>query len=518
MQLLETYLRELYEIRSTGAGVKETSYYPALSKLLNEVGKPLKPRVLCVIHLQDRGAGLPDGGLFTADQFNTKSDAKPREGQLPSRGAIEVKPVGDDAWLTAESAQVTRYWKKYRQVLVTNYRDFVLVAPGPDGKPTKVESFRLAESEKDFWSLAAHPRKIAKAQNERFTEFLKRVLQYKATLASPEDVAWFLASYARDALSRIEGLDIPALASVRSALEEALGLKIEDEKGEHFFRSTLVQTLFYGVFSAWVFWAKKHPPTERKARFDWRLSVYHLSVPVLRTLFHELTDPSRLRELGLAEALDLAGAVLNRVERASFFERFQQEHAVQYFYEPFLKHFDPQLRKDLGVYYTPPEIVTYMIERVDRVLRDELNLSDGLADPNVFILDPCCGTGSFLVEAVRRIHRTIEERGADALTAAELKQAVLSRIFGFEILPAPFVVAHLQMGLLLQSLGAPLSEKKTRARERLSDQCAYRMGSAQRTQENAHLSGVRQGTCRVRSSQARHRHPGYSWQPALRRF
>lgn len=219
MLLLETYLRELYEIRSTGAGVKETSYYPALSKLLNEVGKPLKPRVLCVIHLQNRGAGLPDGGLFTADQFNTKSDAKPREGQLPSRGAIEVKPVDDDAWLTAESAQVTRYWKKYRQVLATNYRDFVLVAPGPDGKPTKVESFRLAESEKDFWSLATHPRKTAAGDNERFIEFLKRVLQYKATLASPEEVAWFLASYAHDALRRIEGADIPALVSVRDALK-----------------------------------------------------------------------------------------------------------------------------------------------------------------------------------------------------------------------------------------------------------------------------------------------------------
>ncbi|MFQ5792084.1 MAG: N-6 DNA methylase, partial [Acidobacteriota bacterium] len=389
-----------------------------------------------------------------------RSDSDPRQGQLPSRGAIEVKPTGDDAWLTADSEQVTRYWKKYRQVLVTNYRDFVLVAPGPEGQPVKVETYRLAESEAEFWAAAAHPRKSAVQQNERFAEFLKRVLQHKATLASPEDVAWFLASYARDALSRIEGVDIPALASIRAALEEALGLKIEDEKGEHFFRSTLVQTLFYGLFSAWVFWAKKHPPTDRKAPFDWHLSVYHLSVPVLRTLFHQLTDPGRLRELKLAEALDHAGAVLNRVDRASFFERFQQEEAVQYFYEPFLKHFDPQLRKALGVYYTPPEIVTYMIERVDRVLREQLNLSDGLADPNVFILDPCCGTGSFLVEAVRRIHRTLEKRGADALTAAELKQAVRERIFGFEILPAPFVVAHLQMGLLLQSLGVPLSEEK----------------------------------------------------------
>ena len=77
-----------------------------------------------------------------------------------------------------------------------------------------------------------------------------------APLAAPEDVAWFLASYARDARARIEGADLPALTAVREALEEALGMKFEGEKGEHFFRSTLVQTLFYGVFSAWVLWSE----------------------------------------------------------------------------------------------------------------------------------------------------------------------------------------------------------------------------------------------------------------------
>ncbi len=87
-----------------------------------------------------------------------------------------------------------------------------------------------------------------------------------------EDVAWFLASYAREAKFRVEEGHLPALATIRTALEEALGMKFDTQRGEHFFRSTLVQTLFYGMFSAWVLWSKSHPPTDKKARFDWRLA------------------------------------------------------------------------------------------------------------------------------------------------------------------------------------------------------------------------------------------------------
>jgi hypothetical protein len=455
---LETYLRGLRDIRSLGAAVEETAYYPTLATLLTEVGKKLKPKVRCVMGLQDLGAGFPDGGLFTEEQFDKKHTLKPLPGQAPSRGVIEVKPVKGDAWLTAEGEQVTRYWGKYRQVLVTNYRDFVLVGQDAEGRPAKLESFRLAESEKAFWAAAATPRALAQKIGERFEEYLLRVMRHAAQLAEPEDVAWFLASYARDAKARIEGVELPALATVRTALEEALGLKFEGEKGEHFFRSSLVQTLFYGVFSAWVLWAKQNPPAS-KARFDWYTTARYLRVPMISKLFHLVADPQELEALKLTEVLDWAGLVLNRVDRGSFFDKFQESHAVQYFYEPFLEAFDPELRKELGVWYTPPEIVKYMVERVDTVLRQELALPLGLADKNVYVLDPCCGTGSYLVEVLDRIHRTLKERGEDALLASDLKEAAQKRVFGFEILPAPFVVSHLQLGLLLQNLGAPLSEK-----------------------------------------------------------
>lgn len=460
---VEDYIRELRDIRSSGSGVPETSYYPALAALLNAVGATLKPKVRCIVHVS-HGAGIPDVGLFTPDQFQKTSTEDLLPGTKPSRGVVEAKPTGDDAFLKADSQQVSKYWQAYRQVLVTNFRDFLIIGADSEGKPVKLESYRLAPNETAFWTAASHPRAIAAEHGEAIVDFLKRVMLHAAPLAAPRDLAWFMASYAREALRRVEKKsDVPALSAIRNALQEALAIEFEGKKGEHFFRSTLVQTLFYGVFSAWVLWTREHPPIS-KERFDWRTAGYYLRVPVLAELFHQASNPASLAGLELPEVLDWTGTVLNRVDRTAFFSSFEEHHAVQYFYEPFLEAFDPELRKQLGVWYTPREVVRYMVTRVDRVLREELNLPDGLADPNVYILDPCCGTGSYLIEVLDRIAATLREKGGDALTAQQIKQAAMTRVFGFEILPAPFVVTHLQIGLMLQSLGAPFSDaKKERA-------------------------------------------------------
>lgn len=157
MKPFEQYLQDLRMVRSTGASVPETSYYNALATFLNEIGKTLKPKVRCILQLANRGAGNLDGGLFTFNQFQKTSDTNPLPGQLPERGAIEVKPTSDDAWVTASGKQVMKYWERYGLVLVTNYRDFVLVGKGTNGKPIKLETYRLAGNEAEFWSLTQHP-------------------------------------------------------------------------------------------------------------------------------------------------------------------------------------------------------------------------------------------------------------------------------------------------------------------------------------------------------------------------
>ena len=242
-------------------------------------------------------------------------------------------------------------------------------------------------------------------------------------------------------------------------MEEALGMEFQGKKGEHFFKSTLVQTVFYGVFSAWVLWHKENPL--RRDAFDWKAAAWTLHVPMIKALFEQVATPTKLGPLNLIEVLNWTASALNRVDRPSFFERFVESHAVQYFYEPFLEEFDPDLRKELGVWFTPPEIVQYMVARVDTMLREQMEIPDGLADPRVFVLDPCCGTGAYLVEVLQKIVKTFkEEKGEGAIAELAAKEAAQTRVFGFELLPAPFVVAHLQIGLLLQNLGVSLDDSK----------------------------------------------------------
>jgi hypothetical protein len=118
---VEVYFTQLRDIYASGAGVAETSYYAPLANLLDEVGKHLKPKVRAIINLRNTGGGIPDGGLFTAPQLKGwEPGENPLQGQLPARGAIEVKGASDDAFAVAQSEQVARYVERYGLVLVTN--------------------------------------------------------------------------------------------------------------------------------------------------------------------------------------------------------------------------------------------------------------------------------------------------------------------------------------------------------------------------------------------------------------
>ena len=452
--IVEEYLSDLRRLRASGAATGERSTYPALANLLNAAGATLRPKVFCVSELADQGAGHPDFGLYAAPQVQR---GNPRKGQSPERGVVEVKSPTDDAWLTAQSDQVSRYWHRYRLTLVTNTRDFILLGEDANGSPARLETFSLARSDSEFEANLQRPRAFARKVGAGLGEYLCRALSHRATLSEPGDLAWLLASYARDGLARVESAgDAPSLLAVRSALEDALGVRFQGERGAAFFRSTLVQTLFYGVFSAWVLWSRRTPnPT---APFNWHEAAWELRVPVLRSLFQQLSDPGRLRSLGLVEVLDWTAAALDRVDREAFFARFDEGQAVPYFYEPFLEAFDPALRRQLGVWYTPSEVVRYMVARVDMALRDDLGIADGLAAENVYVLDPCCGTGAYVSETLRRIAHNLQDGGLGALVGARVKRAATERVFGFEIMPAPFVVAHLQVGLTMQDLDAPLSD------------------------------------------------------------
>ena len=455
---VETYFSDLARTRASGGATGELSYHTPLANLLGAVGGALKPKAFCVPELADQGAGHPDFGLYAAKQIQK---GKPREGQTPERGVVEVKSADDDAWLTAEGEQVSRYWNRYRLVLVTNTRDFALVGERA-GRPIMLERFRLAESMEDFERRLNTPRAFARSMGAGLAEYLTRALSHQAAIAEPKDLAWLLASYARDGLSRVERIDASgdALAALRGALEEGLGVRFEGERGLSFFHSTLVQTLFYGVFSAWVLWARQTPqPT---AKFNWHEAVWHLRAPVLAALFQEVAAPNRLQLFDLVEVLDWTSAALDRVDREAFFARFSEGEAVPYFYEPFLEAFDPALRKQLGVWYTPNEVVRYMVARVDKALKDDLGIADGLAAENVYrAWTPAAARGPTWPKCCGVSPQNLEAQGVGALAGARVKSRLATeRVFGFEIMPAPFVVAHLQVGLALDGLGAPLADNE----------------------------------------------------------
>ena len=120
------YFTDLAHVRASGGGTAERSSYGPLANLLNAVGATLKPKVFSIGEPADQGAGHPDFSLYAAKQVQR---GRPREGQLPERGVVEVTAPDEDTKAHGLREQVTRYWGRYRLVVVTNLREFALVGP-----------------------------------------------------------------------------------------------------------------------------------------------------------------------------------------------------------------------------------------------------------------------------------------------------------------------------------------------------------------------------------------------------
>ena len=437
------YLRELHAVRPHGTA--ETSHYPALTKLLNAIGGELKPKVNAISQLKDLGCGMPDYGLFTREQMRRN---KTSHNEKPGRGVVEVKKPDHPMTDLIHSDQTRKYAAGYGTVLATNYWQFCLLAQDGENNNLKtIAEYEMAQSPEEFWAMTQSPQKTAAQHGTALSEFLRRAMEHDAPIESAQDIARILASFAREALFLLEHK--PLAENLRNDLENALSMKFDDAQGKHFFHSTLAQTIFYGLFAAWL---------ETDKHFDWRSASYLIKTPVVGALFHAIMSPDFSRS-GFERLLDGATAALNRVSnKDKVLGGMDTNLAIQHFYEPFLAQFDPVLRREMGVWYTPPEIVRYMVERTDRVLRNELGIDGGLAADNVRVLDPCGGTGAFVAEILRRIQQTCQERGDGALSAQKVKNAAMRRIFSFEILPSSYIVAHWQVGALLKNIGAPLAD------------------------------------------------------------
>ena len=284
---------------------------------------------------------------------------------------------------------------------------------------------------------------------------------------NPRDLAMRMAAKARllrDGINRIlaqEGASGP-LHDLLTAYRNVL---ISDLSRENF-ADLEAQTAAYGLFAA----SCRHEPGA--GPFSRQSAVFAETTPFLRDVFGRIAGPGidpRITWIvdDLARLLDHAdmGAVL-----ADFGGRRVQEDPVVHFYEDFLAAYDPDLREMRGVYYTPEPVVSYIVRSVDRLLRDRFDLADGLADtkkieaempdgemeesPRVLILDPAVGTGTFLREVISTIRATITEKGLAGAWPDYVRDHLLPRLFGFELLMAPYAICHLKLALEIAGLEA----------------------------------------------------------------
>jgi len=462
------FARELRALLAADSTTEE-SYYPALStlftRLLSLRTLPFQVRV----NTSEQRSGVPgfdrpDVALYDREDF----PAVFCEVKLPSRDVREL------AFSTDGGDQIGRYLAQTGVVILTNLRSLALLTCKAETRRTTglpvAPRDRLLEEVVDLWPSEVSPTRGQAPdiqQLEGAADLIERAVTEFAPIAEPASLARILARQARKARN-----DLPArFDTVQRLLEDyrtALGLTFAEKEGDDFFRSSLIQTAFYALFASWTLWHRAEDGSE----FSWRSADKYLRIPFLRQLFFDFRHPDRLAELGLEPHLDRASDTLKRVDCGAFFSRFtygtpvrpedgqpQTNTAITYFYEPFLEAFDPDLRKRLGVWYTPPEIVRYQVRKANQLLKERLGCPRGFGDDRVVVLDPCCGTGAYLLEVLQCIAEDLLSRGDESLLAAHLLEAVSHRVIGFEILTAPFVVAQLQIHLLLADLGVHLGDR-----------------------------------------------------------
>ncbi|WP_027461431.1 type ISP restriction/modification enzyme [Deinococcus murrayi] len=441
--------------KAHGKGTPENTYLPLLKALLDG----LLPEYEVITHPRKDEGGLPDFALRVRDGAENVA--------LGEAEALDV-PLSNNA----HGLEQARRYARQAPTLLTNFHEFVVL----DGE-RELERYTIPHGE---LLGDAKPAAVAEAHLDALSGLLNVWASARGSLSSPRKVAALLAHHARQALRRLEAQDAETLAPLRKAMEDALGVsftlpepeareagrkssgaKYERDRAkwlekqaelDHFFRSSLVQALFYGLFAGWVMAAQKG----RGHDIDRETVADDLNIPVISLLLDEVNTRRKLLRLDLTGPVEGALDVLRRVEAEPFLRSFREGSAVTYFYEPFLEAFDPQLRKDLGIWYTPQAIIRFQIEQVHELLKTHLDRPLGLLDPDVTVLDPATGTGGYLLELARFLEEELRKEGRGRV-GARLKQAFRERIFGFELLPAPFAIAHLQLALRLGELGAPLA-------------------------------------------------------------
>ncbi len=379
-------------------------------------------------------------------------------------GFIEAKDIGDKdldgAKKTGNKEQFDRYKASLNNLIFTDYLNFHLYRDG--ALITKIAIGEI--NSKGIYPLV-----------ENFANFEMLIKDFCShigqTIKSSKKLAEMMAGKARllsdvieKALTSDEAKDEDSTLKDQMLAFKQILIHDITPKG---FADVYAQTIAYGMFAA-----RLHDPTLPTFSRQEAAELIPKSNPFLRKLFGYIAGPDiddRIQWIvdGLVEIF-LACNVEEILK--NYGKSTKMEDPIIHFYETFLSEYDPKLHKARGVWYTPAPVVNFIVRAVDDILKTEFNLPQGLADTSktkikidvqgkkvekevhkVQILDPATGTGTFLAEVVKHIHKKFE--GQQGIWSNYVENHLLPRLNGFELLMASYAMAHLKLDLLLTETG-----------------------------------------------------------------
>ena len=419
----DRYLQNIHQTQTSTEATPELSLYPHLQAFLEK---------LFIDHFRR------DTVRLTQEPRQLEQIGRPdfiaMDGLLPI-GYIEAERYGrnlDNLTGHAE-AQNARFIENLDNFILTNFVEFRLYADG---------TLRATASVEDG--------------SENLEVLLERFLNAgHVQITSPETLARYLARRTRELQTQIATTlsdEDSEIYRMFSAFRETLISTLTPDD----FADMYAQTLAYGLFAARC----TLPNATNFSRYT-AAEALPRSNPFLIQLFYHVASPTL--ETNITYILDDIAVLLRNVPtemlRTAFAARNHLEDPVIHFYETFLAEYDPQRRVDRGVYYTPPQVISYIVRSVDNLLKTELNRPAGLADDNTLILDPATGTGGFLLTVLDHIKEYVTESYGTGEWTQYINAQLVKRIFGFELLVAPYTIAHLKLSLFLQTQGWHADER-----------------------------------------------------------
>ncbi|MFA5010545.1 MAG: type ISP restriction/modification enzyme [Ignavibacteria bacterium] len=379
-------------------------------------------------------------------------------------GFIETKDIGDEDLLgtkkTGNKEQFDRYRASLNNIIFTDYLNFVFYRDGAfvtNIEIAKVQNDKIVPAPENFDVL-----------NNYIKEFCSHIGQ---TISSPKKLAEMMAGKARLLADIIEKAIVSdensnensTLKQQMTAFKQILIHDITPKA----FADVYAQTIAYGMFAA-----RYHDTSISNFSRQEAAELIPKSNPFLRKLFGYIAGPDlddRIKWI-VDSLVDIFLACNVKDILGSYGKATKMEDPIIHFYETFLSEYDPKLRKARGVWYTPQPVVNFIVRAVDDILKTEFDLPQGLADNSktkiiinqqgkmieqevhkVQILDPATGTGTFLAETVKYIHKNFE--GQQGIWSNYVETHLLPRLNGFELLMASYAMAHLKMDLLLSDTG-----------------------------------------------------------------